>query len=65
MRTLQPRSVTLTRDLDARVDAAAEAVLDVPKSRIHRRALDAYFAGLPQDQRDAIQARVSAIQVAA
>ena len=57
-RTRRAQTISLTPELGAKLDAA-EVVLDVPKSRIHRRALIAYFAGLPAEQLAAIEARAS------
>jgi predicted transcriptional regulator len=57
-RTRRAQTISLTPELGAKLDAA-EKVLDVPKSRIHRRALTAYFDGLPTDQRIAIEARAA------
>lgn len=61
-RTRRAQSISLTPDLGAKLDAA-EVVLDVPKSRIGRRALALFFDNLPPEQRAAIEARVSLSKV--
>ena len=58
MRVKRQTSVEFSKDLTARLVAATK-VLDVPKSRILRRALTAYLDGLPAEQREAIDAKMA------